>query len=178
MAGAPSAGNWSPAGLSSGMNGMQIPPDPNTDSRAATPTATGSPSRTSTANRGSTQRAANSVTPLAASRGENWGLPNQGSLVTGFTRYISVQCMADQLVILPEHGDFRPPVVVAAPGELSTSVDPFVSAIWKRMNSWGIAAENGYWKPVLRVAVGPGADSRFEELRTLLDRSGLVVERR
>jgi hypothetical protein len=46
------------------------------------------------------------------------------------------------------------------------------------MESWGIAADNGYWKPVLRVSVGPGGDARFEELRMLLDRSGLVVERR
>jgi hypothetical protein len=57
-------------------------------------------------------------------------------------------------------------------------MDPFVSAVWRRMESWGIAAENGYWKPVLRVTVAPGAEARFEELKTLLEGSGLIVERR
>jgi hypothetical protein len=81
-------------------------------------------------------------------------------------------------VILPEHGDYRAPVVIESHGDLAGSIDPFVSAVWKRMSSWGIAAENGYWKPILRVDVAPDANLQYEELRTLLDRSGLTVERR
>lgn len=88
--------------------------------------------------------------------------------------------MRNQLVILPESGDHRSPTVVPAEGDLAPAMDPFVSAIWKRMDSWGIAAENGYWRPVLKVAVEPSseAEARYEELVTLLDGSGLVVERR
>jgi hypothetical protein len=35
-----------------------------------------------------------------------------------------------------------------------------------------------YWRPILRVYVAPGAEARFDELRTLVEGSGLTVERR
>lgn len=129
-------------------------------------------------NRKQKQNGAGDSKPLAASRGENWGLPNRGQAATGFTRYIQVQCLADRLLVLPERGDHRNPTVIAMPGAMAESIDPFVSAVWKRMESWGIAAEGGYWKPVLRVQVAPEAEGRFEELCTLLAGSGFVIERK
>ena len=51
------------------------------------------------------------------------------------------------------------------------------SKLWARVESWGIAVAGGYWKPVLNVQVTPGAEQRFEELRVLLDGSGLEVRR-
>ena len=53
----------------------------------------------------------------------------------------------------------------------------FVSKIWDRIEQWGIAVAGGYWKPVLRRHVAQGADERFEEMQTLLDGSGLEVQR-
>jgi hypothetical protein len=97
---------------------------------------------------------------------------------TGFTRYIQVQCLPDRLLVMPEKGDYQGPVVVEMAEETSSAVDSLVSAIWKKMESWGIAAEAGYWKPIVRVQVAPGAEDRFQELQSLLTGSGLVVERK
>jgi hypothetical protein len=67
--------------------------------------------------------------------------------------------------------------VVAAPNELVSSIDEFVSAIWEHMEQWGIAVAGGYWRPILHVEVGYGADQRFRELQTLLEGSGMEVVR-
>lgn len=116
--------------------------------------------------------------PIAASRGENWGLPNRSPTATGFTRYVQVQCLPDRLLVMPEKGDYQGPAVVEMPEDTRSAIDPFVAAIWKRMESWGIAAESGYWKPIVRVQVAPGADDRFQELQTLMSGSGFVIERK
>jgi hypothetical protein len=57
-------------------------------------------------------------------------------------------------------------------------VDALVSKIWKRMETWGMAGSRMYWKPVLQVQVGAGAEARYAELVELLDDSGIVVERK
>jgi hypothetical protein len=116
--------------------------------------------------------------PLSTSRGENWGLPNRSPSATGFTRYIQVQCLPDRLLVMPEKGDYQGPVVIEMSEDTSVAVDPLVTTIWKRMESWGIAAEAGYWKPIVRVQVAPGAENRFEELQSLLSGSGLAIERK
>ena len=56
-------------------------------------------------------------------------------------------------------------------------VDTLISKLWARVESWDIAVAGGYWQPVLNVHVTPGAEQRFEELRVLLDGSGLEVRR-
>jgi hypothetical protein len=61
---------------------------------------------------------------------------------------------------------------------LDESIDTLVSAVGNCIESWGMAAAGMYWRPVLQVSVAPGAEPRFEELRRLLDGSGLAVERR
>jgi hypothetical protein len=50
--------------------------------------------------------------------------------------------------------------------------------VWTHIERWGIAVAGGYWKPVLRVRIEPGAEPRFHELESLLRDSGLVIERR
>ena len=128
--------------------------------------------------KGSSTSAPPGVQPLAQERGSDWGLPNRGPISTGIQRAIQVQCLPDRLVLLQERGDYRDPTVVPMPVETAASIDSFVSAVWKRMEQWGIAGDNCYWKPALRVQVSPDAEARFAELSTLLDGSGLVIERR
>jgi hypothetical protein len=41
-----------------------------------------------------------------------------------------------------------------------------------------MAVAGGYWKPVARVQVLPGAQWRFDELKALLEGSGIQVEKR
>lgn len=130
-----------------------------------------------TASSGSESRR-NDAKPLADKRGKNWALPKSKSHPTGITRPIYIKCLPDQLIILPEKGDQRTPKVIATPGAIADSADEFVSAIWKHMDQWGLAVAGGYWKPVLQVTVARGADDRLEELRTVLQGSGIEVVRK
>jgi len=114
---------------------------------------------------------------LVGQRGENWGLPDRGRAGTGVVRPIRLACLTDRLIVLPEKGEGRVPEVILVTGSIMDEVDQLVESIWKLIDGWGIAVAGGYWKPVLHVTVGQGADQRFVELETLLQGSGLSVQR-
>lgn len=116
--------------------------------------------------------------PLADRRGQNWGLPQYSSDATGFTRPIRVVIDAQRIVVIPERGSADPPIVIDAEGQITNAVDALVSALWERIERWGSAGDNAYWKPVLSIEVAPGADHRYETLSRLLQRSGIDLTRR
>jgi hypothetical protein len=89
-----------------------------------------------------------------------------------------MECHADRLVLLPDRGEYREPVVIPMPGETAAAIEPFVSATWRRMEEWGIAGDGCFWKPILRVRVAPTGETRFAEFAALLEGSGLAVERK
>ena len=111
---------------------------------------------------------------LAKTRGRNWGLPDANQTAVAITRPIRVECHADRLVIVPEKGLGRPSTI-SLEGGTAGSVDTFVSSVWDYMESWGKAGRGMYWRPILKVYLGPGGDSRMAELETLLEDSGLIV---
>lgn len=112
---------------------------------------------------------------LAQMRGRNWGLPGATAGSVPITRPIRVDCYADRLVIAPEEG--RGKEVRLGP-RTRDSMDEFVAGVWDHMDSWGIAGRGMYWRPVLSVRVAPGAEQRFEETQSLLEGSGLKIERK
>ncbi len=114
---------------------------------------------------------------MAQTRGANWGLPSSAKGGTGFTRPIRVLCELDRLVVVADAGSDRPSVEVPLGENTRAAVDPFVTAVWKHMDHWGVAGPGSYWKPVLQFEVAPEAQRRYEELKRLLDRSGLNLER-
>jgi hypothetical protein len=89
-----------------------------------------------------------------------------------------VVCAADRLTILPDPGSNARAVSIPIAVSTRSSVDEFVSAIWNHMDNWGIATTGGYWKPIVRIEVLPGAETRFRELQTLMQGSGMEIERR
>jgi hypothetical protein len=115
--------------------------------------------------------------PLAEKRGRNWGLPGANASATGIVRPIRTAVLRDRLIILPDKGERRAPELVLVEGPMVDEMDEFVSKIWDRIEQWGMAVAGGYWKPVLRAQVGQGAEERFQELQTLLQGSGLEVQR-
>jgi len=52
-------------------------------------------------------------------------------------------------------------------------VDQFVSTLWDHIATWGIAGKGMYWRPVVDLYVAPDAVWRAEQLKKLLDGSGL-----
>ena len=115
---------------------------------------------------------------LAKTRGRNWGLPTRSNGGTAITRPISVTCHGDRIVV---HSDAAARVsakVFDIETNVRGEVDKVVSTIWNRIDSWGVAGSNMYWKPVLNVRVTPDGEPVFTELQTLLDNSGITVSRR
>ena len=110
---------------------------------------------------------------LANSRGANWALPTQTSGATGYVRPVSLICSSDSLTVRNAGGKKVTIPIGARPTE---AVDKMVNIIWQRIDAWGIAGSNAYWKPSLAVDVQPGAQHRFEILQKMLRGSGLVVE--
>ncbi len=113
---------------------------------------------------------------LSEVRGRDWGLPEGASRSLPIARPVRVDCFADRLVIVPERG-LGSAQTIALPERTADGVDPLVTGVWKQTDRWGIAGRGMYWRPVLKFRVAPGGDQRFEELRVLLDGSGLDVEK-
>lgn len=120
------------------------------------------------------------LTPQNAARrgGRDWAIRNKTQAATGITRPIRVRCQVDRLIIIPERGDDQRQQVIPLQGDVQASLDPFITAIWRQTDRWGLAVANGYWKPILHVEVAPGAEGNFQQLQTLLQGSGLDIIRR
>ena len=110
---------------------------------------------------------------LANSRGSNWALPAQTTGARAYIRPIRLVCRTDQIQIISQK---RVAATIPLHSQTVASIDPLVSEVWKTIEAWGLAGRQAYWKPELRFSVAPGAERQFQELRTLLDDSGLLVE--
>jgi hypothetical protein len=112
-------------------------------------------------------------------RGRNWALTGAKPHAIGVTRPLHVAVQADRLVIVPDRGDLRPPVIVPISPEVRPGdVERFVTAVQKEVQGWGLAVADGYWKPVLHVDVLPGAEQQFANLQSALDGSGFDLVRK
>jgi biopolymer transport protein ExbD len=110
---------------------------------------------------------------LAARRGTNWALPTQTSGATGYVRPVRVICQHDRFIVQNATGK---PTEILFQGDPVSTVDALVNETWNRIESWGIAGSNAYWKPDLRVTVRNGAEQSFQQFKALLDHSGLGLE--
>jgi hypothetical protein len=174
---APGAGTPPPAGKTNEQSGQVTGP---TGTSADGKTGPGANGRGAARAGGSIglPGLADATPGTSPSRGQDWGLPQRALGSTGITRPIRVDCYPDRLVILPEVSSTGRPDEQLVEGSMRDEVDELVSKIWKRMENWGIAGSRMYWKPVLQVQVGKGAEARFAELVELLSDSGIVVERK
>jgi len=112
-------------------------------------------------------------------RGRNWALTGAKPHAIGVTRPLHVAVQADRLVIVPERGDSRAPVVVPISPEVRPGdVERFVTAVQREVQGWGLAVANGYWKPVLHVGVVGGAEPQFSALQMALEGSGFEIVRK
>lgn len=164
----------------SGSGGVQTPPGGRAESReepaarAGEAVATDQGHAARVAGQPENDVEGRSPRSLATLRGRNWGLPDATQSAVPITRPIRVECFADRLVLVPEKG-LAKPKTIALEGGLESSIDSFVSTIWDYMATWGKAGRGMYWRPILSVYTGSGAEDRVVELEALLKDSGLDV---
>ena len=113
---------------------------------------------------------------LAETRGRDWGLPDAARGSVPITRPIRIDLDATRVVLVPERG-LGSEKQIELQGDTTDTIDDLVSAVWGHMESWGIAGRGMYWRPILKVRVGPGAERRFADLKILLEGSGIEVGR-
>ena len=115
---------------------------------------------------------------IAASQGSNWALPGANGGGIGITRPLQVYCGREYITILGESGTTNSRHDnLAINGDLQAAMKPLAETIWQRIEHWGIAGPNVYWKPVLQFRVEPGAEQQYEQIKILLDGSGFEVQR-
>ncbi|MEM8678856.1 MAG: hypothetical protein AAGF97_05795 [Planctomycetota bacterium] len=107
--------------------------------------------------------------------GANWGLPNATSGAIGITRPIYLVCSHEAVSF--ERGAAGS-IPVPFRGPTGSAIQPFIEQVWQQIEGWGIAGSGVYWKPILKVKVAPGGETRFEEFAQLLRGSGLEIVRR
>lgn len=129
--------------------------------------------------KGNSQTASGGKGGSGAGRGSNWALPGAARHATAITRPIHVAVLLDRIVLVPERGIDRPPQHMKVSRELTPQeVDAFVAAVQREMKSWGLAVQNGYWKPVLQMEVAPDSEQLFADLQAALENSGFAIERK
>lgn len=113
--------------------------------------------------------------PQAENRQQNWALRNVQPFSAGVTRKIKIQCEETRFVLTPQAG-LTGMRVIPITDSVFQATDRLVLAVWDFMESWEMASDKMYWKPVLQVTVKPGGESRFQQLKQLLHGSGLEIE--
>ncbi|MDR2755632.1 MAG: hypothetical protein LBC20_07985 [Planctomycetaceae bacterium] len=111
---------------------------------------------------------------VPSKRADNWALRDAAPFTTAVSRNIKIQCESNQYVLVPQTGLLGVRVIPIT-NSVYEATDKLVTVIWEFMDSWGIAGEKMYWRPVLQVKVLPGGEQRFQELKSLLQNSGVVI---
>lgn len=121
------------------------------------------------------------ATPLASvaqTQGANWALPGVAQGAIGIQRPLTVRCRGDVLELLPEPGSRQSTVAIPLQRGTQAAIKDLVSAVWNRINSWGIAGTGTYWKPVIETEVAADGEARYLELSQLMEDSGITVTRK
>ncbi len=113
------------------------------------------------------------MSSIAEKEGQNWALDNYRTSLTSLTRPIPMECRADRYVLSAVPGFDPVEIPFSAP---IPTVKRLANEIGTQIRQWGEAGRGVYWKPILRVRVAPDAREQFEQLKTLLQGSGLDVE--
>ena len=109
----------------------------------------------------------------------NWAMPNVGQGDTVIARPIRVECLPDRIWIRKtgETGIDRE-VEIPAGGSMASVNNTLASHFLDYISTWGNAARGTCWQPELNVSVHPGAENRFEELKSLMQNSGMRIRKK
>jgi hypothetical protein len=111
---------------------------------------------------------------ITMNRADNWALRDVTPFASAVSRNIKIQCEANRYILVPQTGLMKSRVIPITNSGYDAA-DKLVTAIWEFMDSWGIAGEKMYWRPVLQAKVMSGGEQRFLELKTRLQNSGMII---
>lgn len=114
----------------------------------------------------------------AATRGKDWALREKPARSVPVRRTIRVAVRNDQLAIVSDSAPIATAAngkVIAIHGDTVESLDEFVKQVHEQIDSWGMAGNGLYWRPVILLDVGPDGQRRADDLARLLKNSGLEL---
>jgi hypothetical protein len=170
-------GGTQAAGSSDSTNPAGIAPPPMENSSSSS--MAGSPSQPPPA--GKVNVDVNGQKPprsLVKRKGSKWALPPEvaNSAGTSMIRMIRVECYDDRLVLLPEGGKGATTVYGFSDGNVDRASLELATDVRDRVHRWGAAMPGGRWQPLMEVNVAPGGEMRYQQLRRLMDGSGVDVQ--
>ena len=116
---------------------------------------------------------------IADAKGRNWAVKKGGPGAVPIRRPIQVVVRENQLAMLPSRhalaGEAATGKVISLDQPMARISDEFVAALRDRVNGWGLAGSGLYWRPVLKLNVGPGAEQTATQIMRLLKDSGVEV---
>ena len=143
------------------------------------------------ANSGSVGSAANSsssaggkgatgqASSIAESHGRNWAVQAGGRSSVPIRRPIEVVVRKNQIALLPSRhaldGDASTGKVISLNQPIDQISNEFRTALRTRIEEWGLAGSGLYWRPMLKLNVGPGAEQTAEQVMRLLKDSGVEI---
>jgi len=141
--------------------------------------ASGSAASGSSAAAGRGSAAGGQAASIADSRGRNWAVQSGGPSAVAIRRPIQVVVRPDQLALLPSRhaidGVAATGKVISLNQSQQEISSEFVTALRRRVEEWGLAGNDLYWRPILKLNVGPGAEQTAHQVLRLLRDSGVEV---
>lgn len=115
---------------------------------------------------------------LVKRKGSKWALPPEVANSTGtlMVRMIRVECHEDRLVLLPEGGRGAVTIYGFSDGNIDRASLELATDVRDRVQRWGAAMPGARWKPLMEVNVVPGGEVRYQQLRRLMDGSGVDIQ--
>ena len=117
---------------------------------------------------------------LVKRQGAKWALPRSVANSHGneIVRTLRVQCYRDRIVLLPSRLWPDKETFVVADGDVTRATLELATAVRERIERWGAAIPGGRWQPRLDIEVMPDGETRFHQIRTLMNGSGVDVQGR
>ncbi|MGI9428625.1 MAG: hypothetical protein ACR2NM_08205 [Bythopirellula sp.] len=123
--------------------------------------------------------ASGQLASIADAKGRNWAVKNGGPKSVAIRRPIQVVVRENQLAMLPSRhaldGEAATGRVISLNQPMAQISDELVTALRARVNEWGLAGSGLYWRPVLKLNVGPDAEQTATQIMRLLKDSGVEV---
>ena len=116
----------------------------------------------------------------AQSRGANWANEAATRRASAISRPIRVVVKPEQIDVMPTNQGGSGPVgestAITFHQPTDKVLDQLAATVKERMNEWGLAGHNMYWRPTLVLQVAPGAEQHAIRLNDLLRDSGIDVK--